>query len=116
MLREVCRVCSEQIREYDLLARYGGEEFVFVLPDTGPDEAMTVAEKLRQTVEKADFFFEKMSYRVTISFGVASLPVGGKVKRSELIEAADKALYQAKKKGRNRVEQYQEKSGWFKKR
>lgn len=116
VLKEICRVCGEQIREYDLLARYGGEEFVFVLPDTGPDEALAVAEKLRETVEQGEFFHEKMSYRVTMSFGVASLPKGGKVKRGELIEAADKALYQAKKKGRNRVEQYQEKSGWFRKK
>ncbi|MCF6178728.1 MAG: GGDEF domain-containing protein [Geopsychrobacter sp.] len=116
VLKEVCRVCGEHIREYDLLARYGGEEFVFVLPDTGSDEAMIVAEKLREGVEKGEFFFEKMSYRVTISFGVASLPKGGRIKRSELIEAADKALYQAKKKGRNRVEMYQEKSGWFRKK
>lgn len=116
VLKEVCRVCNEQIREYDLLARYGGEEFVFVLPETGPDEAMIVAEKLRATVEKAECVYEKMSYRVTMSFGVASLPSGGKIKRSELIEAADKALYQAKKKGRNRVEQYQEKGGWFRKK
>ena len=116
VLKEVCRVCGEQIREYDLLARYGGEEFVFVLPDTGPEEALTVAEKLRQTVEQGEYFYEKMSYRVTMSFGVASLPKGGRIKRSELIEAADKALYQAKKKGRNRVEQYQEKGGWFRKK
>jgi diguanylate cyclase (GGDEF)-like protein len=116
VLRELCRVCGEQIRDYDLLARYGGEEFVFVLPETGPDDAMIVAEKLRAAVEAGEFMFEKMSYRVTMSLGVSSLPPGGKVKRSELIEVADKALYQAKKKGKNRVEQYQEKSGWFKKR
>lgn len=116
VLKEVCRVCGAQIREYDLLARYGGEEFVFVLPETGPKEALTVAEKLREAVATGEFFYEKMSYRVTMSFGVASLPQGGRIKRSELIEAADKALYQAKKKGRNRVEQYQEKSGWFRKK
>ncbi len=116
VLKEMCRICSAEIREYDLLARYGGEEFVFVLPDTGPEEAVLVAEKLRETVEKGEFFYEKMSYRVTVSFGVASLPKGGKINRSELIEAADKALYQAKKKGRNRVELFQEKAGWFKRK
>lgn len=116
VLKEMCRVCGGQIREYDLLARYGGEEFVFVLPDTGPDEALVVAEKLRAAVEGGEFYYEKISYHVTASFGVASLSKGGKVKRSDLIEAADKALYQAKKKGRNRVEAYQEKSGWFKRK
>jgi len=113
VLREMSRTCSEQIREYDLFARYGGEEFVFVLPDTGLDDALIVAEKLRVAVATGEYFYEKMSYRVTMSFGVVTLPKGGKIKRTELIEAADKALYQAKKKGRNRVEQYQEKSGWF---
>ncbi len=116
VLREVCRVCNEQIRDYDLIARYGGEEFVFVLPETGAENAMIVAEKLREAVATGEFFFEKMSYRVTMSLGVATLPPGGKIKRSGLIEAADKALYQAKKKGKNCVELYQEKSSWFKKR
>ncbi len=116
VLKEMCRVCGGQIREYDLLARYGGEEFVFVLPDTGADDALLVAEKLRAAIENGEFYYEKISYRVTASFGVASLPKGGKVKRSDLIEAADKALYQAKKKGRNRVEFYQEKGGWFKRK
>ncbi len=116
VLREVCRTCSELIREYDLLARYGGEEFVFVLPETGPADTLIVAEKLREAVARGEFYFEKMSYRVTMSVGVANLPHSGKIKRSELIEAADKALFQAKRKGKNRVEQYQERSGWFGKR
>ena len=115
VLREFAAVCSGLIREYDLLARYGGEEFVFVLPETDTDDAMTVAEKIRAAIADHKFSFGEDDYYVTCSFGVASFELEGKppMKKSELIERADKALYQAKKKGRNRVEQFVEKTGWF---
>lgn len=115
VLREVATLCSELIREYDLIARYGGEEFVFVLPETDLEEALIVAEKVRAAIEQHHFTFADDDYRVTCSFGVAGFETDGKpqMKKSELIERADKALYSAKKKGRNRVEPYVEKSGWF---
>lgn len=115
VLKEVASLCTGLIREYDLMARYGGEEFVFVLPETTKDEAVIVAEKIRAEVEQHSFVFDDENYQVTISFGVASFELDGKplMKKSELIERADKALYSAKKKGRNRVEPFVEKSGWF---
>lgn len=114
VLKEVARLCSELIREYDLVARYGGEEFVFVLPETDQDDALIVAEKLRAAIEQYPFEYDGDEYRVTSSFGVAAFSSQGKpLKKSELIDRADKALYTAKKKGRNRVELYAEKSGWF---
>lgn len=115
VLKEFASVCTGLVREYDLVARYGGEEFVFVLPETDADEAMIVAEKIREAIEQHLFSYDGDEYRVTSSFGVASFESGGKpvMKKSELIERADKALYSAKKKGRNRVEQYLEKTGWF---
>lgn len=114
VLREVAGLCRELIREYDLLARYGGEEFVFILPETGIEDALTAAEKIRAAIEEKVLTYEGDEVRVTSSFGVAVLSGTGKpLKKSELIDRADKALYTAKKKGRNRVEAYQEKSGWF---
>ncbi len=114
VLREVAALCGSLIREYDLLARYGGEEFVFVLPETDPQEALVVAEKIRAAIEQQHFEYQGEDCRVTMSFGVAGfLQADKSINKTELIERADKALYSAKKKGRNRVEEYVEKSGWF---
>jgi diguanylate cyclase (GGDEF)-like protein len=115
VLKEFASLCGELIREYDLLARYGGEEFVLVLPETDAEEAGAVAEKLRDAIEKHGFSFGGESHRVTSSFGIALFEprLTKTLKKNELIERADKALYQAKRKGRNRVELYSEKSGWF---
>ncbi len=113
VLHEVAALCGGLIREYDLLARYGGEEFVFVFPETGQADALLIAEKIRTALEQHMFSFAGDSYRVTSSFGVASYDATGLMKKAQLIEQADKALYSAKKKGRNRVEAFVEKSGWF---
>lgn len=116
VLKEVAHLCRGQIREYDLMARYGGEEFVFVLPEAGEDEALAAAEKLRGAIEAHRFSYEGDEYRVTSSFGVAVFDGSGKrLDKTELIERADKAMYMAKKKGRNRVEVFSGKGGWFKK-
>ncbi len=116
VLKEVAGLCGSLIREYDLVARYGGEEFVFVLPEAGEAEAAVVAEKIRSAIEQHTFHYDNDDYRVTSSFGVAVFSgVDKPIKKSDLIERADKALYAAKKKGRNRVEVFTEKSGWFKK-
>lgn len=116
VLKEVAELCTGLIREYDLMARYGGEEFVFVLPETGEEEALIVAEKIRAAIEQHPFSYDGDDYRVTSSFGVAIFDGAAKTKlfkKSDLIERADKAMYTAKKKGRNRVEIFAEKSGWF---
>lgn len=115
VLSAFAELCGSLIREYDLLARYGGEEFAFILPETNEEEALVVAEKIRAAIEVHAFSYEGDDYKVTSSFGVAVFAGSDKpMKKSELIERADKALYAAKKKGRNRVEAYTEKkSGWF---
>ncbi len=114
ILRELANLCTGVIREYDLMARYGGEEFVFILPETSEADALVVADKIRITIEQHPFNYDGDDYRVTSSFGVAVFSGTGKsMKKTELIERADKALYTAKKRGRNRVEAYVEKSGWF---
>ena len=107
---------SERIREYDLLARYGGEEFILILPETEPNDAKTVAEKIRTTVENHDFHDGNRTYHVTVSIGVASArPQSIEFNKQEFIGLADQALYQAKKSGRNKVAMYQpeKKKKWF---
>lgn len=116
ILREFCRVCRKHIREYDLIARYGGEEFAFVLPETEPDDARTIAEKIRSAV--ADYPFDDGSsvYQVTISIGVASArPTDQSFKKHDFIGLADEALFQVKRKGRNAVAMYKpnKKKKWF---
>ena len=91
----------ENLRGADVAARYGGEEFSVLLPETSSEEALTIAERIRRHVEETKFPRRK----VTVSIGIATL--GGNVNTSrELISAADNALYQAKRDGRNNVKVY----------
>ncbi len=107
ILKELCQVAASAIREYDILARYGGEEFVVVLPDTGPEGAMVVADRVCQVIAGHDFVDGFNHFQVTVSIGVASLaPTDADNDRNQLIDMADKALYEAKRQGRNRVCQY----------
>jgi diguanylate cyclase (GGDEF)-like protein len=84
----------------DFICRFGGEEFAIILPSTNLESAAAVAEKLRRA-----FFahnFSGVSRPVTVSIGVAAFPENG-IHRDTLVRAADRALYQAKLDGRNRV-------------
>lgn len=99
---------TQQLRDSDLLSRYGGEEFVVLLLDTDADTAMEVAERIRaamahQEVELTD----ELRLQVTLSIGIAvvegPLIFGAESLATRLLEAADAALYQAKKSGRNKV-------------
>jgi diguanylate cyclase (GGDEF)-like protein len=90
---------KEVVRTEDIAARYGGEEFSILLSQTESTETLIIAERLRSCVASCDFPFRK----VTISVGVASIsPSIYTVEH--LIRAADQALYEAKHKGRNKVE------------
>jgi len=92
-------------RATDMVARYGGEEFVVIAPDTTMENARIVAERIRETLQESVIESEAGPLRVTASFGVASYPRCGAETVEELIEQADEALYAAKRKGRNRVEE-----------
>nr|WP_294523100.1 PleD family two-component system response regulator [uncultured Rhodopila sp.] len=91
-------------RVFDSVARYGGEEFVVVMPGTGPEEAIAAAERLRAAVEAIDFSpVPGTRSPLTVSVGVAFTPAETGLP-DILLNAADAALYQAKRNGRNRVE------------
>jgi two-component system, cell cycle response regulator len=97
VLREVAVALQAGSREFDTIARYGGEEFAVILPGTGPDAAWAGAQRLHRLVTEG-----VTSVPITVSLGVASAPMGAQTTQS-LVKAADDALYQAKRAGRNRV-------------
>ena len=107
VLKTVSSVIKREIRESDIASRYGGEEFAILLPFTQIEEAFAVGQRLRQAVEKAtsDVPDEKgdtaVTIKVTISMGVYQYQSGNTPQ--ELYQNADKALYQAKTHGRNKV-------------
>jgi diguanylate cyclase (GGDEF)-like protein len=108
VLRDVAAILTRDLREVDTAARYGGEEFILLLPETDLQGAKLVAQRLRYSVEQANFFTGarteagQKTEHVTISVGVAMFPEEARFKR-DLLEAADAALYEAKAQGRNRV-------------
>jgi diguanylate cyclase (GGDEF)-like protein len=103
VLHSVAATLSEVIREIDLAARYGGEEFAVLLPQTGPDGAANLAERLRSEIAARSIRFGTDEITgVTASFGVAAGPVNEQT-QIDLIASADAALYQAKREGKDRV-------------
>lgn len=103
-LKRVAEVFMKSAREVDIAARYGGEEFAVILPETSLDGALVLAERLRTKLEQEIIPFEELQPKgaVTLSLGVASFPQDA-ADAQALIEAADKALYKAKERGRNTV-------------
>jgi diguanylate cyclase (GGDEF)-like protein len=102
-LRHLSKLLEQCVRQVDTLARYGGDEFTIVLVDTAHDEAMTIAERIRRTIQNHDFEAGRDArLNLTISIGVASCPEHGST-RDGLLDSADKAMYRAKSDGRNRV-------------
>jgi diguanylate cyclase (GGDEF)-like protein/putative nucleotidyltransferase with HDIG domain len=104
VLQGIAEVFRAQLRHYDVPARFGGEEFAILLPETPPEEAFQIAERIRRTVAQRDFEVETSSEPIhaTISIGVAAFPRDGSGP-NELIHQADLAVYRAKLQGRNRV-------------
>lgn len=102
VLSEVGGVIRHCIRAADVSARYGGEEFVTYLAETDSKGARLAAERIRKAIEAHSFVLDDVSIRVTISIGVATAPGDGHAIK-ELVGAADRALYEAKETGRNRV-------------
>jgi diguanylate cyclase len=100
-LVHLVRVTKEALRPTDVIARFGGEEFVIILPDTGMDEAVKVMTRVQRHLTKNFFMHDNQRLLITFSAGVA---LRGEGEGAEaMISRADKALYQAKEAGRNRV-------------
>lgn len=108
VLKTIAKVIRSQLREYDIAGRYGGEEFSILLPFTRIDEAKMVAERLRQTIEEKVIDISKVNAEsdvktigVTLSLGIYEMQDDDD--DEDLLKKADKALYQAKNTGRNKV-------------
>ena len=101
VLRQVADTLQRMSRASDVVARTGGEEFLLVLPDTGLDAARHLAERIREAIGEKPLAVDHQKIPVTISLGVAS--VAGDVDLEALAQAADRAMYLAKRGGRNRV-------------
>ncbi len=107
VLKDVSEIIKSEIREYDIACRYGGEEFFIILPQTNIKEASLVAQRLRKVIEESkmdikEAGLEDISYlKVTVSVGVCAYE--STMSANEVAHKADKALYEAKETGRNRV-------------
>jgi diguanylate cyclase (GGDEF)-like protein len=103
VLRELGGLLQDSVRAIDTVGRYGGDEFTILLVDTGLEGALSVADRIRQSVADHGFGAERgLDLRLTISVGVATFPMHGE-SRERLLDLADKAMYLAKALGRNLV-------------
>lgn len=103
VLAKVAHAASEAIRATDFAFRFGGEEFLLVLKGASHKLAATQAETIREEVERLQFEFEGKPSKVTASFGVATFTAPFELSYNQMIEAADRKLYESKSSGRNRV-------------
>jgi diguanylate cyclase (GGDEF)-like protein/putative nucleotidyltransferase with HDIG domain len=104
VLKGIAETFRTQLRHYDVPARFGGEEFAILLPETPPEQAFEIAERIRRAVAASSIDVETSSEPIsaTVSIGVAAFPRDG-ADANELIHQADLAVYRAKLQGRNRV-------------
>jgi diguanylate cyclase (GGDEF)-like protein len=102
VLRRFADLMRESVREFDLAVRHGGEEFAVLVPETDPEGGARLAERLAEALRNTQFTSRiGESFSVTASFGVAAFPDAGSAE--QLMLAADRALYRAKREGKNRV-------------
>lgn len=100
VLHTIAQLLNKRVRKSDFFARYGGEEFVMLLPETTAEEALKLADNLRESIKSCSFHYRGEDVRVTVSCGISSFNEGDTV--DQVFERADKALYVAKDQGRNR--------------
>ncbi len=105
VLHEVASTFTKLVRNCDIVARYGGEEFAIILPETVGSSAKVLAQRVRRGIEQLEIHYETNTIPVTISCGIASCDFKTTAMTlAEFVEYSDRALYKAKKNGRNRVE------------
>jgi diguanylate cyclase (GGDEF)-like protein len=102
-LRSVCDACRAGLRTTDIFCRYGGEEFVILFPETAPDEAKAIVERLRESIQRTRIIDCSLDFSVTASFGVCGAAGGRLDTLNEYLRRIDEAMYRAKKAGRNCV-------------
>ena len=113
VLRQIAQTLKHNLhRATDYLARYGGEEFCVILTDTKPEDALSVAERLRSKIQELHIRSDvsHCANVVTVSIGIATISPDAKVLEMDMVKAADEALYEAKRQGRNCV--YLQDSGY----
>ena len=103
LLKQFSLLLKAVLRDKDLIARWGGEEFVIMIHETNPADALKIAERLRQKIEKTTFTIKEHRIRITASFGIAPLISTDDEPLYTSYLKADKVLYQAKDLGRNKV-------------
>lgn len=91
------------LRKSDIAVRYGGEEFLIICPNTKKEQAYILGERIRKTMEKKSFYYEKNVINITISIGISEYKPSSKKVISDTIKEADSAMYEAKRLGRNKV-------------
>ena len=102
----LCKISSllkNSVRKKDTVARYGGEEFILILPEAGLEESFVIAERIRRLVERTSFEVGQAQVNLTVSMGISHFPSHRAKSKEELIKMADRALYDAKRGGRNKV-------------
>jgi diguanylate cyclase (GGDEF)-like protein len=102
-LRIVPKFLQDIVRTCDTVARYGGEEFVIILPETPLDGAVVATERIRKKVPEQQIEYEDKKFTITLSFGVVCYTPGQDITKNDFIYSADKALYEAKLTGRNKL-------------
>lgn len=102
-LRAFAQRIQSAVRSYDTFGRYGGEEFLILAPGCGENDLTRQAERLRAAVAASPFEIDGCAVSLTVSIGASSVEPGARVSSIDLIRAADDALYEAKRTGRNRV-------------
>lgn len=103
VLQVFAKLCPKVLRDSDVIGRFGGEEFIIILPEANLKEANLTAERLRKDVELMEIPFEGHSIKITISIGIATIADNTETSLDTLLARADKALYQAKATGRNKI-------------
>ncbi len=103
VLKRITSIIRENIRQIDIAARYGGEEFTILLPESNVETAMSVGERIRLNIEKAEIEYGNKSLRATVSLGIAQLDPKRDHTCEAFIDRADRALYSSKQTGRNKI-------------